>query len=57
MLGQADLLEADCGTTSDLRRLLLEELNGGAVLDEATLDALARGIASLFQSSSLPSSD
>jgi len=48
----ADVLEADCGTTSDLRRLVLEELNGGAVLDDATVDALVRGIASLLESSS-----
>jgi hypothetical protein len=53
----ADLLEADCGTPSDLRRLVLEEINGDAVLDDATVDALVQGIASLLQRSSLPSSD
>ena len=53
----ADLLEADCGATSDLRRLVLEELNGDAVLDDATVNALVRGITSLLQSSALPSSD
>jgi hypothetical protein len=53
----ADLLEADRETPSDLRRLVLEEINGDAVLDDATVDALVRGIASLLQRSSLPSSD
>jgi hypothetical protein len=37
--------------------LVLEEINGDAVLDDATVDALVQGIASLLQRSSLPSSD
>lgn len=57
MPGTADLLDVDCGTTSDLRRLVLEELNGEGLLDDATADALVRGIASLLQFSSLPSPD
>jgi hypothetical protein len=57
MPGSVDFLEVDCQTTADFRRLVLEELNGEGLLDDATADALVRGIASLLQSSSLPSPD
>ncbi|MGP0095268.1 MAG: hypothetical protein ACLPKB_35745 [Xanthobacteraceae bacterium] len=57
MPGSVDFLEVDCQTTFDLRRLVLEELNGEGLLDDATADALVRGIASLLQSPSLPSPD
>jgi len=57
MPATAYLLEADCATTSDLKRLVLEELNGETLLDDAAVDALVGGITSLLGSSSLASSD
>ena len=57
MLETVDVVEAESGVTSVLRRLVLEEINGDAVLNDAAVDALVRGIVSLLQRSSLPSSD
>jgi|HubBroStandDraft_4_1064222.scaffolds.fasta_scaffold2014753_1 hypothetical protein len=57
MADTVDLLELDGVTTSGLRRLVLEELNGEASLDDASVDALVRGIASLLQSPSPRSSE
>jgi hypothetical protein len=57
MLETVDVVEAKSGVTSVLKRLVLEEINGDAVLSDAAVDALVRGIVSLLQRSSLPSSD
>jgi hypothetical protein len=57
MAATADLLDVDAETTSGLRRLVLDELNGEAVLDDDAVDALVRGIASLLEPSLPRSSD
>ena len=50
MPDRTDLLDEDCETASDLKQRVLEELGNDVELDEATLDALMRGIMSLLQS-------
>jgi len=45
-----DLLDKDCETASDLKRLVIEGLSDEIELDEKTVDALVRGIVSLLQS-------
>jgi hypothetical protein len=42
-------LDKDCATASVLRQLMLKELGGQIDLDEATIDALVRGIMSLIK--------